>query len=65
MRGHHRWRLMTGFDDSWVGSVTRLHPLQRPKFGELLDAASAIPAQRKARRECANRINALAATIGP
>jgi DNA invertase Pin-like site-specific DNA recombinase len=30
-----------------------------------LDGASAIPAQRKARREYANRINALAATTGP
>ncbi|GAA2638020.1 hypothetical protein GCM10010307_36100 [Streptomyces vastus] len=32
---------------------------------QLLDAASAIPAQRKARREYANRINAVAAATGP
>lgn len=30
-----------------------------------LDAASAIPAQRKARRGYANRVNAVAATTGP
>ena len=30
-----------------------------------LEAASAIPTQRKARREYANRINAVAATTGP
>ncbi|MBE1560010.1 DNA invertase Pin-like site-specific DNA recombinase [Nonomuraea africana] len=35
------------------------------RAAEPLDATSAIPAQRKARREYANRINALAATTGP
>ncbi|MFI9587100.1 hypothetical protein ACIHCQ_36000 [Streptomyces sp. NPDC052236] len=46
------------------GKVAEVH---RALLGRCrpLDAASAIPAQRKARREYANRFNALAATSGP
>ncbi|BCK73723.1 hypothetical protein Srufu_076760 [Streptomyces libani subsp. rufus] len=43
-----------------AGASSRLRPLQRPKFGELL--AQAIPAQRKARREYGNRINGVLTT---
>ncbi|MGW0595293.1 hypothetical protein [Streptosporangium sp. NPDC002607] len=67
-------------------SASRIHPLQRPKFGELpayarpgdivhisemfrlvrgTQGTPAIPAQRKARREYENRVNALPATAGP
>ncbi|MFE2637267.1 hypothetical protein ACFXKX_10390 [Streptomyces scopuliridis] len=47
-----------------VRAVTSVH---RALLGRCqpLDGASAIPAQRKARREYANRINALASTTGP
>ena len=47
--------------------VTAVPAVHRQLLGrcEALDGASAIPAQRKARREYENRVNTLPATAGP